>query len=64
MEETLSKTVITATGLPQNLIEKEFNSLLSKYGKNPETLTLDELREMMAEYLQIVFLEIKKEAGV
>lgn len=64
MEKTLSKTVIAATGLPHNLIEREFHSLLSKYGKNPETLTLDELREMMAEYLQIVFLEIKEEAGI
>lgn len=58
MGNTLSKTVITATGLPQDPVEREFNALLEKFGKNPETLTIEELREVMAEYLQIVFLEM------
>lgn len=58
---TLTKTVIEATGLPQDSVEKELNSLIERFGKNPETLTMDELREVMAEYLQMVFLEIHDE---
>ncbi|WP_374076588.1 hypothetical protein [Bdellovibrio bacteriovorus] len=61
MGDTLAKTVIAATGLPQDPVEREFNALLEKYGKSPETLTIDELREVMAEYLQIVFLEMQTE---
>lgn len=61
MGETLAKTVIAATGLPQDPVEKEFNALLEKHGKTPENLTLEELREVMAEYLQMVFLELHDE---
>lgn len=61
MGTTLTKTVIEKTGLPQDLIEKEFNAILEKFGKNPERLTMEELREVMAEYLQLVFLELQEE---
>lgn len=61
MGEILTKTVIAATGLPQEPVEREFNALLEKHGKHPETLTLEELREVMAEYLQSVFLELKED---
>lgn len=61
MGNNLAKTVVAATGLPQDPVEREFNSLLAKHGKNPEDLTLEELREVMAEYLQIVFLEMQTE---
>ncbi|WII72987.1 hypothetical protein QJS83_03765 [Bdellovibrio sp. 22V] len=61
MGETLTKTVIAATGLPQDPVEREFNTLLAKHGKSPETLTLEELREVMADYLQTVFLEMQNE---
>lgn len=61
MGESLVKTVITETGLPQEIMEKEFNALLTKFGKNPESLTIEELREVMAEYLQLVFLELQEE---
>lgn len=61
MGTTLTKTVIEKTGLPQDLIEKEFNAILEKFGKSPESLTIEELREVMAEYLQLVFLELQEE---
>ena len=57
----LVKTVVESTGLPQDSVEKELNSLLERLGKSPETLTMEELREVMAEYLQMVFLEIHEE---
>lgn len=61
MGETLAKTIIEATGLPQEPIERELASLISPRGKTLETLTLDELREVMAEYLQTVFLELQED---
>ena len=61
MGNKLAKAVVVATGLPQDPVEREFNSLLEKHGKNPESLTLEELREVMADYLQTVFLEMQVE---
>ena len=61
MGTNLAKTVIAATGLPQDPVEREFNKILERYGKSQENLTLEELREVMAEYLQIVFLEMQVE---
>lgn len=63
MGNNLAKTVVAATGLPQDPVEREFNSLLERHGKNPDSLTLEELREVMAEYLQMVFLEMNVEDG-
>lgn len=61
MGERLTEKVLEHTGLPKEIIEKEFNTLLAKFGKSPESLTMDELREVMAEYLQLVFLELQEE---
>lgn len=61
MGERLFQTLVEATGLPQNPVEKELTSLLIKFEKHPDTLTLDELREVMADYLQTVFLELHDE---
>lgn len=60
----LAKTVIAATGLPQDPVEKEFQNLLAKNGKESENLTLEDLREVMADYLQTVFLEMQRESEI
>ncbi len=64
MGKNLAKTVVQATGLPQNPVEKELQSLLVKHGTSPEDLTLDQLRDVMAEYLQTVFLEIAEQENL
>lgn len=61
MAKGLAQELIAATGLPQDPVEREFNKILERYGKSQDELTLDELREVMAEYLQIVFLELAEE---
>ncbi|MBO9668274.1 MAG: hypothetical protein J7501_15845 [Bdellovibrio sp.] len=58
MSKELVETVVGATGLPQEPIQREFHSLLEKHGTTPEDLTLDDLREIMADYLNEVFLEL------
>ncbi len=57
-ESGLLKTVVAATGLPETPVHSELNSLITKNGFNPDDLTLEELREVMAEYLNLVFLEM------
>lgn len=61
MAKDLAQTLLSATGLPLDPVEREFNKILERYAKKQEELTLDELREVMVEYLQIVFLELADE---
>lgn len=61
MAKGLTQELIAATGLPKDPVEREFNKVLERYGKSQDELTLEELREVMAEYLQIVFLELIEE---
>jgi predicted DNA-binding transcriptional regulator YafY len=60
MGNALLEMVILATGLPEGEIRRELQTLLIQHGKKAETLTTDELREMMAEYLQDVLLAAKE----
>lgn len=61
MGNELTNTVVAATGLPTDPVERELNSLIVKHGTNPEEMTLDDLRDIMADYLQTVFLELAQE---
>ncbi len=57
----IAKTVIAATGLPTDPVEREFNKLLSKHGTTAEEMTIEDLREIVAEYLQTVILELAEQ---
>lgn len=59
MGKELVETVIAGTGLPDQMIRDEFTALLTKHGKTAETLTLDDLREVLADYLQDVLVTAK-----
>lgn len=48
----LLETVILLTGLPQELAKQELSRILEKTGRDFSTLTLDDLRQAMAEYLE------------
>ena len=58
MGNKLFETVVSATGLPEEACRNDFAEVLQKYGKNPDNLTLDELREVIAEFLQDSLLEL------
>lgn len=62
MGKELFETVVTHTGLPENAIRDEFSVLLAKHGKSVESLTLDDLREILADYLQDILVEAKVSA--
>ncbi len=61
MGNNLFNSLISATGLPTESVSNELTKLLAKNGKTPETMTLDDLREVMADYLQTVLVEAKEE---
>lgn len=61
MGKDLLDTMVAQTDLPKELLEKELNSLLSAAQISASDLNLESLRKLMANYLQDVFTEAKKE---
>jgi len=61
MGNALLEMVILATGLPEGEIRRELQTLMQKHGKSAETLTTNDLREIMAEYLQDTLLAAKEQ---
>jgi single-stranded DNA-specific DHH superfamily exonuclease len=59
MANQLFKDLAEATGLPQEIITKELNQMVSAKGIQEENLTLDEFRLVMAEYLREVLIQAK-----
>lgn len=59
----LLRVLIESTGLPPEGIELELRRLIEKHGFSAENLTLDQVREMLAAYLQDVLLEAKTDAS-
>ena len=58
MKNELFKTVVEGTGLPQDPVQRELGSLLAAQGFKSEDLTIDQLRDVMIDYLNSVFLEL------
>lgn len=50
-DDVLSQ-VIRLTGIPARTIRKELNAILERKGLDPKTLTLDQLRGVVASYLR------------
>jgi hypothetical protein len=59
MGEKLFSEVTEATGLPNETISRELAELITSAGYDKETLTLDQLRHALAEYVQDILLEAK-----
>lgn len=55
----LLRVLIESTGLPPASVELELRRLIAKHGRNVESLTLDQVREILADYLQETLLEAK-----
>ena len=59
----LLRFLVESTGLPPESLEKELNQLLKDNNLNAETLTLDQVRDVLALYLQDVLIEAKESTG-
>lgn len=55
----LLEAIAEATGLPNNLILSELKKLVQKEQYPLDQLTLDELREVLADYLQDILIEAR-----
>ncbi len=55
----LIEELSAASGLPDDLIGEELSRIISGAGKSTADVTLDDLREMLASYLQDVLSEAK-----
>ena len=62
MGENLLGTISEATGLPQDMIYDELARLITCAGLQKDYVTLDDLRQILAEYVQDVLLAAKCEA--
>ena len=56
----LINKVSSSSDMPAEVIKDELKDLLSHHDLSEQNLTLDQLREVVAEYLQDVFLETKQ----
>ena len=53
--------ITEATGLPKNAVDEELGRLIDRAGLERSEVTLDELRKILAEYVQDVLIEAKAE---
>lgn len=61
MGKTLITEISQGTGLPAELIQDELHTLITAAGVQPENVTLEDLRKILAEYLQDVLVEAKED---
>jgi hypothetical protein len=59
----LVEILIEGTGLPREVIYSEINRLVTEKGLSVEQITMDDLREIVASYLQDTLLEAKSATG-
>lgn len=58
--ELLLKALIEAVGLPEHYVNNELESLMKRHNLNRESLTLDQLRPLIAELVQETLVENKR----
>lgn len=63
MGEQLFGEVTAATGLPTDLIADELARLIEAAGVEKSEMTLEDLRRILAEYVQDVLVSVKDELG-
>jgi hypothetical protein len=59
---TLISELRETSGLDEGFFDSQMGALIQNYSLNPETLELDQLREVLADYLQALILEEEAQA--
>ena len=57
----LLKLLIESTGLPTEAVEREINRLVARHGVSDAEVTLDDVRNILTEYLQDTLVETKSD---
>lgn len=58
MAETIMQQIVQASGLPETILEEELRSRFEAKNLNPQDATLDEIRDIVTDYLQDVLCEL------
>lgn len=61
MDDNLFDKIVKSTGLPEELITQDFLKKISEKGFEKSTLTLDQIRDVLSEYLQDVILQAREQ---
>lgn len=61
---SLLRVLIESTGLPPVSVELEMRRLIEKHGYSIDSLTLDQVREILADYLQQALIEAKADVSI
>ncbi len=61
MVELLISRIKDMTNLPEDFVRNEIVSVVKLAGLNPQTITLEELRGVLADYLQDVLVDTKND---
>ena len=59
-EKALLKNLISATGISETLIQSELIKLSQRAGIQPQDLTIEDLRQILADYVQDVLVSAKE----
>ena len=59
MGKDLFQQITSATGLPENVISGELAQLLASAGIEKDSMTIDDLRKILSDYVQDILLELK-----
>jgi hypothetical protein len=61
MDDNLFEKIVKSTGLPEELISQDFLKKISDKGFEKSSLTIDQIRDVLSEYLQDVILQAREE---
>ena len=61
MDDNLFEKVVQGTGLPEELVSQDFLKVITDKGYEKNSLTLDQLRDALADYMQEVILQARDE---
>lgn len=61
MDDNLFEKIVKSTGLPEELVTQDFLKKITDRGFEKSTLTIDQIRDVLADYLQDVILQARDE---
>lgn len=61
MDDNLFEKLVKNTGLPEELVSQGFLKIIHEKGFEKSSLTLDQIRDVLSEYLQEVILEARED---
>jgi hypothetical protein len=61
MKDNLFEKIVKNTGLPEDLVSQEFLKQINSKGLDKNNLTIEQIRDVLSEYLQDVLLQAQEE---